>query len=348
MKTTTLDPNTSTDHSGDGANAMPYRPVIMIPVYNDWESVEQLMKLMDGQFQAAGRDVEVLLVDDGSSLPVPPRMGDDLKHIARVRLLRLLRNIGHQRAIAIGLAWLQHDGCRAPIVIMDGDGEDKPEDVLRLLDKLTETNFKSIVFAERTRRSESLVFIFFYRLYCLISFLLTGLWPRMGNFSVVPPGLLKRITATAEMWNHYAAAIIRSRIPFVLLPTFRGRRLAGKSKMNFVNLVTHGLSAMSVFAETIGVRLLCSVAFVALLLVILVLSLVFMMSAITEIMALWLTLVSSLILLTLANFGLLIITFIFFILSGRQISMFLPRRDYILFVERCDTIMSGETGGVQS
>jgi glycosyltransferase involved in cell wall biosynthesis len=310
----------------------------MIPVYNDWESVEQLISLLDGQFQAAGRDVEILLVDDGSSLPAPPRMGDGFKHIARVRLLRLLRNIGHQRAIAIGLAWLEHDGCLAPIVIMDGDGEDKPEDVLRLLDKLTETNFESIAFAERTRRSESLVFVLFYRLYCLISLLLTGIWPRMGNFSAIPPRLLKRITVTAEMWNHYAAAIIRSRIPFVLVPTARGRRLAGKSKMNFVNLVTHGLSAMSVFSETIGVRLLFIIGAAMSILMAGLIAAAATLSAVMEGAVLQLLTIGVFALIILANYGVLLIIFIFFILSGRQISTFLPRRDHGLFVETCMVI----------
>ena len=86
--------------------------------------------------------------------------------------------------------------------------------------------------------------------------LLTGIPVRVGNFSVIPAAQLRRLVVVSELWNHYAAAVFKARTPKATVPTARAPRLAGRSRMNFVDLVTHGLSALSVHSELIGVRLL--------------------------------------------------------------------------------------------
>ncbi len=138
---------------------------------------------------------------------------------------------------------------------MDGDGEDDPADVPRLLERLEREDRGRIVFAERTRRSESLVFRFFYGLYRGLHHLLTGQKVRVGNFSAIPRRRLSSLVVVSELWNHYAAAVIRSRQPYSTMPTRRAKRLRGRSTMNFVSLVTHGLSAISVQSDVVGVRL---------------------------------------------------------------------------------------------
>src|SRR5262249_34330459 len=112
------------------------------------------------------------------------------------------------------------------------------------------------VFAERMKRSESLVFRFFYYLYRHLHFLLTSVRVRVGNFSAIPRQRLESLVAVSELWNHYAAAVFHSRQPYCSIPTQRAHRLSGRSSMNFVSLVAHGLSAISVYREVIGVRLL--------------------------------------------------------------------------------------------
>ena len=97
-----------------------------------------------------------------------------------------------------------------------------------------------VVFAERTKRSESFAFRFFYALYRWLHLLLTGVAVRVGNFSAMPYSLLRRLVAVSELWNHYAAAVFKSRLPYRLLPTQRANRLAGRPQMNFVALVIHG------------------------------------------------------------------------------------------------------------
>ena len=229
---------------------------IVIPVYNDWESVSLLLPLVDEQFRASGVPADVLLVDDGSTSAPARSWNLPLTGIHTIRILRLKRNVGHQRAICIGLCFLA-DTCDCErVLVMDGDGEDAPADIPRLLKELQDNDAVRIVFAERLKRSEGLVFSFFYALYRLAHWVLVGHRVRVGNFSVMNRECLESLSVSSEMWNHYAAAAYATRQPKAFVPTHRTQRLAGTSSMNFPALVTHGLSALSVFSDRISTRLL--------------------------------------------------------------------------------------------
>ena len=236
-----------------GRNGM----LILMPIYNDWAAVDLLLPSLDRVLAGAGLVADVLLVDDGSTVRPPARWAaDNWRALGRIELLSLRRNVGHQRAIAIALAFVEQHLTPAVLVVMDGDGEDAPEDIPRLLACLDKNQRSTVVFAERTRRSESFAFRIFYALYRWTHLLLTGIPVRVGNFSVIPSSQLRRLVVVSELWNHYAAAVFKARVPRASIPTVRAPRLEGKSRMNFVALVTHGLSALSVHSELIGVRLL--------------------------------------------------------------------------------------------
>jgi polyisoprenyl-phosphate glycosyltransferase len=143
---------------------------------------------------------------------------------------------------------------------MDGDGEDRPQDIRLLMDRFEEEQRRSIVFAARSKRLESAPFRFLYQVYRVIHRLLTGDPVRVGNFSVVPFESLAELAVVPEIWNHYAAAVIRCRIRFTTIPIERGKRVAGKSKMNFIGLLLHGLSAFFVYGDIVGARLLVAIA----------------------------------------------------------------------------------------
>src|SRR5512134_2913444 len=146
---------------------------ILAPVFDDWASASILLQQLDRVLDAARWSGRMLFVDDGSYLPPGPELSDlPLSAIAAVEVVHLRRNVGHQRAIAIGLAYAEaHCPCDA-VVIMDADGEDRPEDVGRLLAVLADQTPPSVVFAERTRRSEGLSFTLLYGLYRLTHWLL--------------------------------------------------------------------------------------------------------------------------------------------------------------------------------
>src|SRR5262249_13928887 len=192
-------------------------------------------------------------------------LSTDPKAIARVDVLRLRRNVGHQRAIGIGLAFIQANRpCRA-VVVMDADGEDRPSDVPRLLARLKATDGRTIAFAERTRRSERYVFKLFYHLYRAVHRTLVGFGVRVGNFSIVPWAALESLVSVGELWNHYAAAVFKARLPYETVATMRGVRLAGGSLIPFLPLVLHGFCPPAVLPGTVRARLPVPAAIVNLL-----------------------------------------------------------------------------------
>ena len=307
---------------------------IMLPVYNDWAALGKLLAQVDEILARDQLRAHVLVVDDGSTQSAP---GEPLvvlpRAIDQVEILQLRRNLGHQRAIAIGLAHLEAERPESRlVVVMDSDGEDDPSDIPRLIERCDQTDRRAMIFAERTKRSESIVFQVFYFLYRLVHRILTGRGVRVGNYSVIPRRRLESLVATSELWNHYAAAAFTSRQPFETIPTQRAKRLAGRSKMNFVGLVIHGLSAISVYSDTIGVRLL--IATVLMMAVDVALLLMTLAVRLTTGLAIpgWATTVFGVLLIILLQATLFLFVFSFMILAGRNAASFLPTRDYIHFV----------------
>lgn len=230
---------------------------ILIPNFNDWDALRLLLPLIDLAVQGREYQVSVLVVDDASTEPMPDDWpGQDFSALASVEVLHLRSNQGHQRAIALGLYHLHEFTDVEGVVVMDGDGEDRPEDLPELLRAYVAEEGRKVVFAARTKRMESLGFRLCYRAYRLVHYAMTGVVVQVGNFSVVPRPAMARLMAVPDLWNHYAASVYRARLPRRLVPLARGRRLAGQSKMNFVSLLIHGLSAMSVFSDQVSARLL--------------------------------------------------------------------------------------------
>jgi glycosyltransferase involved in cell wall biosynthesis len=307
---------------------------VLIPVFNDWHALSRLLPRLDRALGEQGLSARVVVVDDGSTEPRPAEFGaGTFAALSGIGVLGLRRNLGHQRAIAIGLAYLYADTNAETVVIMDGDGEDAPEDVPRLLRRYDEGGGTEIVFAERFKRSESLVFKAGYVAYRYVHLALTGLRVRVGNFSVVPRSLLRRLVIASELWNHYAAAVFRARLPFATVPTTRANRLDGRASMDTVALVTHGLSAMAVHGEVIGVRLLIvSIALATLALASIAAVLGVGLFTDRAVPAWAGTMVGASILVFL-NAVMLSLIFSFTALGGRQASGFIPERDYRWFVE---------------
>lgn len=311
--------------------------ILLIPVFNDWESVGQLLPLLEQKLTETDAPVHVLLIDDGSTdePDVEELAGicSRFRYLQKVDVLKLQRNLGHQRALAIGLSHVSaHLPCSA-VVVMDADGEDAPADVPRLLEEVDRHGGKAVVFAERTKRSESLTFRFFYWLYRVIHLLLTGIPVRVGNFSVVPAPMLKRIVVVSELWNHYAASVVKSRLPFVTLPTQRASRLAGTSQMNLVSLVIHGLSAISVFSERTGVRLIIAGACLALLTLTGLGTIVTIRLTTDWAAPGWATYTIGLLLLLFGQMLTLVLVYVLGILQKREDAGFLPSRDYVHFID---------------
>jgi polyisoprenyl-phosphate glycosyltransferase len=305
---------------------------ILIPVYNDWLSLSTLLSRLDETLQGRTEQFYLLVVDDASEEFPPESVLNPSSLFSESKLLRLRCNLGHQRAIAVGLAWLCHNAIPDAVVVMDGDGEDKPEDVPRLLNKFMQDGETQAVFAERTRRSEGFGFTFFYKLYQLAHRLLTGLPVNIGNFSILPGEYLRSLVVSSQLWSHYAATVVNQRLGLTTIPTRRGYRYQGRSKMNFVSLVRHGLSALAVHSELVAVRLLVATGSFC----VIGMTLLAVCSAIRLFTSLavpgWATYVSAFIVVIMLQ--ILSITFLFTVqaFSGLNSMAFLPTRDYAYFV----------------
>jgi hypothetical protein len=311
---------------------------VLVPVYNDWAAVSHLLRHLDGAFAAAGLPAaRVLLIDDGSTeAPSPTLVTDALsgrepRGLSRVDVLHLRRNLGHQRAIAIGLSYIEANVPCDAVVVMDGDGEDAPEDIPALLARFDQLGRRKAVFAERARRTEKLTFRLFYRLYKGAHLLLTGRRVQVGNFSVVPAPLVARLVVVSDLWNHYAAAVFKARLPIDMVPLARGHRYAGESRMNFVSLVIHGLSAMSVYGDSIGVRLLTAVGLLMSLFLVGAVGLGAAW-ALGAPLPRWTGAAVGVSLFLLVQMLLVALVFVFIVLAGRDSSAFLPVRDHVYYI----------------
>lgn len=311
-------------------------------MFNDWGAARQLVEQLDEVSHTCGVGAKILLVDDGSTDPCPePFLNPRPKHLDSVHVLELKRNLGHQRALCVGIVHLFQQHTSGPVLVMDADGEDAPSDVPKLLREYDNCAGQKSVFAARGRRAEGFIFKLFYGLYRTTHRLLVGFDIRVGNFSVLPAKFLEKLAVTSDLWNHYAAAVVKIKLPRTLVPIDRAKRISGKSKMGFVSLIVHGLSAMSVFGELIGVRLLIASAVFALLTIALVLVTVVIRLGTHLAVPGWATFVVGLLLVALLQSILLSLIFTFVVLYSRSQTSIIPLRDCPLYVHEERLLFSG-------
>lgn len=249
--------------------------IIVMPVYEDRESASLLLR--DIARYCPERPY-VIAVEDGSLRdPLPASAIADAGLSGEV--ITLARNMGHQRAIAVGICYVSMEYPQTnTVIVLDSDGEDRPQAIAPMLAMLREGNL-DVVVAERRKRSEPWRFRIFYSFYRIFFQTMTGHPIRFGNFSALSMRAVRRLAAMQELWVHVAASIIVSRLRVGRVPTDRGVRYAGRSQMNFVSLAVHGFRSMMVMAEDVLVRVgLCCSAVAVLAVALLVTSLALKLS----------------------------------------------------------------------
>jgi glycosyltransferase involved in cell wall biosynthesis len=226
--------------------------ICLTPIFNDWESFEILvneLKKLQIQF---GITIIVIAINDGSTEDCFFSFTD-----IKVKVLDLKVNVGHQRAIGIGLQYIFNEKNDFEyVVVMDSDGEDSPNQILELLKKAENENANKIIFAQRKKRTESIIFKIGYFFYKALFKFLTGQTINFGNYSIIPQKLLTKVVHQSNLWNHYSGGIVQSKIPYDKILLDRGTRYKGKSKMNLNSLVLHGLSSISVYFDLLSIRIL--------------------------------------------------------------------------------------------
>ena len=309
------------------------RVVILMPVFRDWDVAALLCQRIDDHVaRLDGVDLRIVLVDDGSPEPLSGWTPFEAVHISRIEVVQLRRNMGHQRAIAMGLCVVQSEIECDGILVMDADGEDRPEDVVRLIDHFRRAP-STITFAARQRRVEGVVFRMGYWGYRVLHKALTGVAVREGNFSIVPRAAANRLVTMSELWNHYAGAIHKSKLPFGRLPTDRGRRLGGRSHMDFVALVVHGLSGVSTFYDVVATRILMVSVACVLALALAVAAVLGVRISTNLAIPAWVTFAGGLLLLLMLQFVSMSFSLLLLMINTRLNMTFVPARDYRIFVD---------------
>lgn len=224
--------------------------IVITPVFEDLEASSRLFKELRAEF---GDEVHVVAVDDGSVRQPLPLSSLQAAGVNGA-ILKLRRNVGHQKAIAVGIDYVAaRITPQQRVVVMDSDGEDLPHSIHTLIDALKRSDV-DVAVAHRKSRVETWRFKAFYAIYKRLFHLLTGRGISFGNFMALKASAIRRLAAMQELPIHVAATVLASRLRTAVCPIDRGPRYAGQSKMNFVGLVLHGFKGLMVFAEDVLVR----------------------------------------------------------------------------------------------
>jgi len=225
---------------------------ILIPVYNDWQSVSQLIDEINKQMSSVNFQISIFIINDASN---HDRLKEEktFENIQSIKILNMKKNQGHTRCIATGLKYILEKEDFDYVIPMDGDGEDRPEEINDFLNQIQKSNNSAIV-GERVKRSEGLVFKICYQLHKLITLTFTGKSIKFGNFTCLPKTVVKKMVNDKATWNSFSGSLRKLEDKLVTIPSIRGTRYFGPSKMSLYNLIKHSLSIISVFRKTFLIR----------------------------------------------------------------------------------------------
>ncbi len=226
--------------------------IILIPLYNDWKSVSKLINEIDFQVKNWKADVSVVIVNDAST-EIRETIEFQLKKIKSVKILNMKENRVHQRCIAAGLKFICKNENFDNVIIMDADGEDRPEELNDFFKKAEENPDKTIT-GNRYKRSESLIFKVLYEFHKLLTLIFTGKLIKFGNFTCLPKNHAILLIQKPYLWNSFSSSVVRAIKNRVSIPSIRGKRYILPSKMNFFGLVFHSLAIISVFRNIVIFR----------------------------------------------------------------------------------------------
>ena len=230
--------------------------IILIPLFNDWKSVSKLLNKINSQVINWNADVSVIIVNDAST-ETRSGLESNYEKIKSVKILNMKENRVHQRCIASGLKYICENEDFDRVIVMDADGEDRPEELNDFFNKAQE-NSKMTITGNRFKRSEGIVFKILYEVHKLLTLVFTGKLIKFGNFTCLPKDHVKQLIQKPYLWNSYSSSVVRTINDRTFIPSKRGLRYVLPSKMNFTGLVFHSLAIISVFRNTVITR---SIAF---------------------------------------------------------------------------------------
>ena len=226
--------------------------IILLPIYNDWKSVFKLLENIDLQIAEWDAEVFVLIVNDAST---EERESTKLSYtnLKSVRVMNMKRNQGHARCNATGLKFLTEKEDFNYVILMDGDGEDRPEELTSLFKKSKENPLKTVT-ANRIKRSDGSFFKVLYECHKILTYVFTGKLVKFGNYSCLPKEETIRLAQEACLWSSFSGSVTKIISDRVSVPSIKGKRYFGPSQMNFFELFVHSFSIIAVFKGSVIVR----------------------------------------------------------------------------------------------
>ena len=225
---------------------------ILVPIYNDWQSASKLLDDIDNNILDLDHEISVIIVNDASTHDRQEEQ-KDFNNIQSIKILNMKINQGHARCIATGLKYIFEKEDFDYVIPMDGDGEDRPEEIKEFINQIDNSNNCPIV-GERVKRSEKLIFKICYQLHKLITLTFTGKSINFGIYTCLPKSTVEKMIKEKATWNSFSGSLKKIENNLLPIPSSRGSRYYGPSKMSFFNLIKHSLSIMSVFRKTFLIR----------------------------------------------------------------------------------------------
>ncbi len=226
--------------------------IILTPIYNDWQSVYKLIDEINNLSLNKEFEISVYVFNDYSNHDRPD-FEKNPENINSIKIFNLKKNQGHARCIATGLRYIFEKDNFDYVIPMDGDGEDRPEEIEFFLDQIKKSQNQPIV-GERIKRSEKTIFKICYLLHKFITLVFTSKSIKFGNYTCLPRSTVEKMINEKATWNSFSGSLKKIESNLISIPSIRGNRYFGPSKMSFINLIKHSLSIISVFRKTFLIR----------------------------------------------------------------------------------------------
>jgi len=226
--------------------------VVLIPIYNDRESLKLLVENINYEIKDLNHEISIVVINDASSQQIIDTY-PNIENINSFEIVNMKENRGHARCIASGLKYIFEKKEFDFIIPMDGDGEDRPEEIKNFIQLSEQSDEKSII-GERVKRSEGLFFQLCYQFHKFLTLAFTGQSIKFGNFTCLSKSTIKKLLDEKSTWNSFSASLKKTEKDLIITPSIRGKRYFGPSQMSFFNLIKHSLSIISVFRKTVLIR----------------------------------------------------------------------------------------------
>ena len=226
--------------------------IILIPVFNDWESFKKLLIEIEKSIKNfPDLIIECFVVNDASTIPKPELKKPET--IKSLKILNMRANKGHARCNAFGIRYITQNEKFDYLILMDGDGEDRPSELENLINEVLKNPNCSVV-AKRIKRSEGSFFQFLYFMHKIITYFFTGKKINFGNYTCLTKKDAEIISSKPSLWSSYSGTVKKNLSNLLEINSIRGMRYFGPSKMSLFKLIIHSFSIIAVFKFQVFLR----------------------------------------------------------------------------------------------